>query len=547
MPSLILLNIVAAVCLLLWGLGHLKYGMMKGFGGFVRKILQAGSRNRFFAVISGVFITLLVQSSTATILILGTFISQGFVELSAGIALALGADLGTALVATLLSRDLSIVMPLLIIFGFILYSFKEKAVAHNLGRVLSGLGLMLLALGIIRSSAEPLADSRILPLVLGPLEGDPFFGVFVAAAMTWLFHSSLAMILLIMSLCTAGLVHQDFGLYLVLGANLGGIMPALIASWPDEKAVRIPLANALIRVTGVCLAFPLVPFVQDSIAPYVSDGPTQVIAFHVLFNTVICLLALPFTGWIGEIVRTLRPDSSADHDAGKVRYLDKDMLNTPSVALANSERETLRMAEIVERMLRLTIKTFEKNDSFLIESIRQEDHIVDRLYGAIKNYLAKLLAREELSEEEATRAVHILSFATNLEHMGDVIDKNLMPLAEKKNRLHHDFSEAGLEEIKEFHRLVLDSLIQAQQVFMSGDFISAQKMLDQKRNEVRLSEERAITRHIKRLRDGVPESMATTSLHLDIIRDYRRINTYATSVAYEVLKSHQPAPAPAAA
>ena len=533
---MVLLNIIAAVCLLLWGLRHLKHGMMKGFGDVVRKMLQFGTANRFFAVISGIIVTLMVQSSTAAILILGTFISQGMVSLSSGIALALGADLGTAIVAVILSFDLSALMPILLIAGFVMYSSKGH-LSHNLGRVFSGLGLMLLSLSLIKQSAAPLSESEILPLIFEPLVRDPTFGILLIALMTWLFHSSLAMILLIVSLCLAGVIDFDFALYLVLGANIGGAFPALMASWSDRGASRVPLANAIVRISGAVIVFFFVPILSDMMIPYTGETPIKVVLFHLMFNVGICILALPFTGLIGKLVLAIRPDLGTEEDPGKLRYIEKGYLDTPSIALSNSRRETLRMAEMVEKMLKESIETFDRRDSRMIERIQDEDDIVDRLYGGIKGYLAKLLSREELEEKEANDAVHILAYATNLEHTGDVIDKNLMALAEKKNRLHQEFSEEGLKEIRKFHGLVLDSIVQSQQVFLSGDAKLAQKMLDQKRNEIREAEEQATERHIKRLRDGVPETMGTTSLHLDIIRDFRRINTYACAVAYDVLKA----------
>ncbi len=531
---MVLLHIIAAICLLLWGLRHLKRGMMKGFGDTVRKMLQFGTTNRLFAVLSGIVVTLMVQSSTAAILILGTFISQGMVSLSSGIALALGADLGTAIVALILSFDLGALMPMMLIIGFVLYTSKGHA-SHNLGRVFSGLGLMLLSLGLIKESAAPLSESEILPLIFKPLVQDPVFGIILIAVLTYLFHSSLAMILLIVSLCLAGVIDFDFALYLVLGANIGGAFPALIASWNDRPASRVPLANVIIRFTGAVLAFFFIPDISDFLIPYTGEAPIKVVVFHLMFNAGLCILALPFTGWIGDFVLRIRPDMGVDEDPGKPRYLEKGYLDTPSVALSNSKRETLRMAEMVEKMLKESIHTFDRKDAKMIVRIRQEDNTVDRLYGAIKGYLASLLSREELEEKEANEAIDILTYATNLEHTGDVIDKNLMSLAEKKNRLHQEFSEEGLDEIRKFHGLVLDSIVQSQQVFLSGDARLAQRMLDQKRNEIREAEERATERHIKRLRDGVPETMGTTSLHLDIIRDFRRINTYACSVAYDVL------------
>ena len=539
MPSLVFLNIVAAVCLLLWGLRHLKHGMMKGFGDIVRKLLQFGTTNRFLAVISGIIVTLMVQSSTAAILILGTFISQGFVTLSSGIALALGADLGTALVAAILSMDMGPLGPILVILGMVMYSVKSHHALHNLGRVFSGLGLMLISLGIIKETAAPLSESELLPVIFKPLEDDPIFGIFLIALLTWLFHSSLAMILLIMSLSIANVIQYDFALYLVLGANVGGALPAIFASWHDRKASRIPIANGLIRLTGAIAVFSFIPMISVALVPYSGETAFKIILFHLLFNAGLCVLALPFTNLIGKFVKYLRPNLSGEKDEGRARYLDKDLIDTPSIALANCRRETLRMAEMVERMLKESIETFEKRDTRMILRIQDEDDIVDRLYGAIKKYIARLLAYEELEEKEATEAVQILMFATNLEHIGDIIDKNLMALAEKKNRLHQDFSEEGLSEIKKFHGLVLDSLIQAQQVFMSSDNGLAQRMLDQKRNEIREAEELATEQHIKRLRDGVPATMATTSIHLDIIRDFRRINTYASSVAYDILKDKE--------
>jgi phosphate:Na+ symporter len=395
---------------------------------------------------------------------------------------------------------------------------------------------MLLALSWIRESASPLSESNLLPIILHPLERDPIFGIILVALLTWMFHSSLAMILLIMSLCTAGAIHQDFGLYLVMGANIGSAFPAVIANWKNPKDSRLPLANALIRFIGVILAYPFVPLLAVLIMPYTGVGAALVIGFHIFFNLMICLFALPFTHYFARLVEIIRPDLGYEQDAGRPRYIVNNQMDTNSVALSNSLRETLRMAEMVQKMLQQTIEVFEKKDDTLIEKIREQDNVVDNLYGVIKSYLARFLSRQEIEETEAERAVFILSFATNLEHIGDVIDKNLMPLAQKKNRLHHDFSVAGLEEIKEFHRLILDSIIQAQQVFLSNDKVLAQKMLDQKRNEIRQAEENATDHHIKRLRDGVPETMATSSLHLDIIRDFRRINTYACSVAYEMLK-----------
>lgn len=536
MPSLVLLNILAAVTLLLWGLRHLKNGMMKGFGMQIRTILSIGTKNRFSAVLTGIFVTLLVQSSTAAILIVSAFVSQGFVGLSAGIALALGADLGTALVATLLSLDLSWLMPSLLIIGFILYGFKNHSRVHNLGRVFSGLGLMLLSLHWIKDVAAPLAQSDVLPVVLLPLVNDPVFAIFMAAGLTWLAHSSLAMILLFMSLCVAGVINPMFGFYLVLGANLGGTMPSIIATWRDRPAAaNIPLANAIIRLTGVLVIFPFVPLVAEYLFAYIEEGPHALISFHLAFNIALCVFALPLTGVIANVTMMIRPHNLDPDDPATPRYLNNKHMNSPAIALGDAARETLRMAELLEDMLGNTIKAFKTDNRNFVEKVREEDHTIDRLYASIKIFIAQLLSHEELDKKQAERAVHILTFATNLEHAGDVIDKNLMAMADKKIKYHNRFSDKGFEEISAYHARVLESVSQAQQLFMTNDKDLAEIMIADKRGFMREAEEAATLAHIARLKDGIPETMATSSLHLDIIRDLRRINTYMCAVAYNVL------------
>jgi phosphate:Na+ symporter len=539
-PSLILLNIIAAVCLLLWGLRHLKSGMMKGFGTELRFVLQKGTQNRFYALGSGVLVTLLVQSSTAAILIVGSFLAQGLVAPASGVALALGADLGTALVAAFLSMDLSWLMPFLIIIGYVMYLIKFSSRVNNLGKVLSGLGLMLLSLTWIREVSAPLKESEVLPVVLHPLAGDPIFGIVLTAIMTWIMHSSLAMILLLVSLTTTGVIPVEFAFYLVLGANLGGAMPAIMATWNDDrKASHLALANGLFRFIGVCVLFSFVPFLSTFIEGHVADDGQRLISFHLLFNVILCICALPFTASITHVTAMLRPEQEDDDDDGRPRYLNVKDFDTPGVALANAERETLRMAELLEDMLERSIDTFRTQNQSLINAIQQEDHDIDRLYAAIKDYLAKLLSRESLDEKQATRALYILTFSTNIEHAGDIIDKNLMALATKRVKKSQRFSDQGFQEIRKYHELVMESVVQAQKVFMSDDKQLAKVMLENKRGILREAEENAMLQHFKRLQEGIPETMSTTSLHLDIIRDLRRINTHVCAVAYDILEEQK--------
>lgn len=529
------MNIVAGVCLLLWGVTLLRLGVTRGFGAELRRFLAVCSNNRIKAFFAGLGMTTLLQSSMATTLIVTAFAGQGLINASTGLAIILGADVGTTLVAQLFSLDLSHLMPIFMVGGYFLYAIEHSGRVKNLGRILIGLALMLLALTLIREGAMPLKESETLPLVLKPLDNDPFFAVLLAAIFTWIAHSSLAIVLLLMSLVASGVLPLTLALYMVLGANMGGTIAPLIATLRDNPdAMRIPLGNMLIRVVGVLACAPFVPMIIPYLEMWDPDHAREVVDFHTLFNVVLALAFLPFTGMLNRLLKRALPDRPQTDDPGRARYLNDKDLDMPSVALASAARETLRMGDIIQKMLEDTLQVLRTNDEKLLTRIKEEDNTVDRLYNNIKNYMARL-SQEFMDPKEAQRYVQILTFSTNIEHVGDVIDKNLMPLAQKKIKNQYHFSDAGFKEIEHIHKLVLESVQLAQSLFISGDRDSARRLVEGKET-IRKAEIDGMATHIDRLRGGVPETIATSSLHLDIIRDYRRINTYICTVAFPILE-----------
>lgn len=532
---MLLIHLLAGVCLLLWGVMLLRLGVMRGFGAELRKSLAVCTGNRVKAFLAGICVTSVLQSSTATVLIVSTFAGQGMISAGTGIAVVLGADVGTTLVAQFLSLDMSMLMPVLMVVGFVLFSIEHTGKMKNVGRIFIGLALMLLALGLIRETAEPLKASETLPMILAPLAKDPFFAVLLAALMTWIAHSSLAIVLMLMSLSVGGVLPIGLALYMVLGANIGGTIAPLIATLRDNPdALRIPLGNLLVRLTGVCAAVPFLHLLQPHLMAIEPEPARQIANFHMLFNIALALLFLPFTHILSDLLKRALPDRIQPDDPGRAKYLDVKDLETPSVALAAATRETLRMAELMQGMLEDTMKVFQTNDEKLLNRVRAQDDVLDKLYGEIKHYMARL-TQEFMDAKEAQRYVQILMFSTNLEHSGDVIDKNLMPLAQKKIRNQNNFSAQGLKEIENIHRLVLDSVRLAQSIFVSGDVEMARKLMAEK-EDIRKAEIDGMAAHIDRLREGVPGTIATSALHLDIIRDFRRINTYMCTVAYPLLE-----------
>ena len=526
------------MCLLLWGVALVRLGITHGFGAELRRALAVSTSNRIKSFFSGVVITAFLQSSTATVLIVSAFAKQSMVTATAGLAMVLGADVGTTLVAQVFSFDLSFLVPVFMIVGYFCFTVKNSGRVKNLGRVLIGLALMLFALSWIKESAIPLKTSDILPVILQALENDPVFAVLLIAVLTWISHSSLAVILLLMSFVASGVLPLMLGFYMVLGANLGGVIPAIIATMKDSPEVRrIPLGNLFIRGCGVLLVFFLIPYIKPYFYEFGDIPARQIVNFHTVFNVALALVFLPFTGIISNLMAKIIPDGIEADDLKKARYLDDKDIETPSVALASATRETLRMADIVQDMLDDTIRVFKTNDMTLLEKVREEEETIDKLYTQIKLYMAKL-SQEFMDPKEAKRYVQVLTFSTNLEHAGDVIDKNLMPLALKKIKRQIDFSEEGMKEIEHIHHLIMESVQLAQSIFVSDDVELAQKLLEDKRL-IREAEISGMATHIERLSEGVPETMSTSSLHVDIIRDYRRINTYMCTVAYPLLEDEE--------
>lgn len=536
--SFVLLHIAGAVCLLLWGTRMVKSGFTRAFGTSLRRIIAVGLGNRFSAFASGALVTAMLQSSTATTLLLISFTKKQAIPLTAALATVIGADISTTLVAQVLTFDLSFLSPALLIIGIAGHMLYEHGGRKkHIFRLLIGLGLILLSLTLIREASAPLKVSETLPLILSPLENDPIFAILVAAILTWFIHSSLASVLLFASLASGNVIDMQLGILLVLGANIGGALIPFVATFNESGiARRITIGNILMRGTILLLTLPFLSYILDFLSTEGSSPQRQIVHIHTAFNVALALLFLPIIPLVAAFCeKTIPSRPEQDRDEKTPLFLDPRALDTPVVALAAAARETLRMAETVEDMLKETIKTFEQNNDLLANKISKKDNIVDSLYSAIKLYLARL-TQESLDPKEADRYLQILTFATNLEHIGDIIDKSLMELAKKKIRHNDRFSNDGWEEIKAFHAQILENMRMAQTIFLSEDPKLARDLVKGK-EDIRLAERATSKHHFERLRTGLPETIATSSLHLDIIRDYRRINSYITTVAYAILEN----------
>ncbi|HEY4971983.1 MAG TPA: Na/Pi cotransporter family protein [Steroidobacteraceae bacterium] len=536
MGSLTLLDLMGGVALLLWGLHMVHSGVVRAFGSSLRRFLGKALRNRFLACGAGILVTALLQSSTAAGLMTASFVSGGAVDLVPALAIMLGANVGTTLIVQLLSFNASAAAPILILIGVVAFKRSEKPRTRDLGRVAIGVGLMLLSLHILLDTLAPAENAPVVRGLLTAMTGDPVLCLLVAAVLTWAAHSSVTVVLLVMSLAYANFITPVATIALILGANLGSaINPLVEGSQSDNPASRrLPLGNLLNRLVGCALVLPFVQPIAQAFASLEPNPSRMAADFHTAFNVALALLfILPLDGVAAFLTRLL-PERVKAHDLSTPLYLDEAALTTPSVALVCAARETLHIGDIIETMLRQTMVALLTDNRELIAEISRMDDAVDKLDEAVKLYVTKI-TRDSLGEREGQRAMEIISFSINLEHVGDIIDKNLMELANKKIKRKLVFSKEGAAELSAFHQEVLDNLKLGFSAFLSEDVAIARKLINEKA-QLRAAEFAAAESHLARLREGRPESIESSSLHLDILRDLKRIHSHICSAAYPVLE-----------
>ena len=531
-----LLNLLAAVALLVWGTHLVRTGVLRVFGGNLRKFLARSMRNRFTAALSGIGVTALVQSSTATSLMTSSFVGQGLITLPAALAVMRGADVGTALMSVLFSTDLSWLSPLFIFTGVVFSITRPASAAGRFGRILIGLGLMLLALQLVVQATGPLFESAAMRAVLVSISSDVLLEITIGAALAVVAYSSLAVVLLVAAMASSAVVPLDVALGLVLGANLGSGVLAVLTTAKSDIAVRqVTVGNLLFKLLGVTVAAPFVGFYLTHVRAYVSDATQLVVLYHLAFNVVVSIGFIGLTGWVANLVRQLLPAPKEGSSTARPQHLDPSALSTPTLAISNAAREALHQADIVETMLIGMLNVIRHNDLRLAEELRKLDDVVDRLYSDIKYYLTKI-SREALGEEESKRWTDIISFTINMEQVGDIIERVIIDIEDKKIKPQRNFSPAGMAEIVELHERLVANLRLGMSVFLNGNVRDAQKLLEEKAR-FRDLERAYATTHLSRLMDRTAPSMETSSLHIDLISDLKRINSHICSIAYPILDS----------
>lgn len=533
--SLALLDLLGAVALLLWGLRMVRTAAERALDRRLERALGRIAGNRAGAFGFGLCGAAVLQSSTAMVLLVAGFAGRGRIATAGALAVALGADLGTALAAQILVLDIRDLAPAAILAGLVLFRLEPSKGIRDAGRGLIGFGLVLTALHLILGVAATMRESETIGVLLGAIAGEPPLAILLAALIAWLAHSSLALVLLIASLAGAGMMTLPAALFLVLGANLGAALPAFVATLAAPPgARRVAAGNLLFRGTGVLavalLAGPFLHLVPEGVL----GADRAAMLFHLAFNAALALAGLALAPAAARLLARLLPDPSAAERAGAApRHLDPAALGDPRRALGLARREALRLAELVEDMLRASEAAFARGaGGEPLATITAREAEIDRLNTAIKLYVTEL-SRAALSAEESRQALSVISFATNMEHAGDIIDGNIRRLAERKRKGGLEFSEAGAAELARIFAQVREALHGITAAFMADDEGLAGQMIAEK-HRFRDAELAATAQHLERLRERNVASMETSGIHLDLLRDLKRVHSHLTAIAYSI-------------
>ncbi len=537
--SVVLIHLAGAVALMLFATRMVKTGVERAYGDVLRHRLRNTMRNPFMAVLAGTGLAIALQSSTAVTLLVGSFAGSGIVSGAAGQLAVRGAEIGSALVVKLLTFDLTLLVPICLITGTVMFMATERRDWRQVGRILVGIGLLVLSLEMIGQASEPLRDSEMLPIVVTYFAGDPVTAYLLAAFVTWLFQSSIAAILLMAALAGRGFIPPELGVVLVLGVNLGSSVIAPLLTRGADAAVRVvPVGNLLMRGVGSVIMLILFMIAKPPLAFLGTTASDQIVNAHILFNVIILMAGLPLAGIVYRgsewIVKLGAKPEPADAYATELSALDEAALETPSQALANATREVVRVCETVEIMLKRIIELYESADEDKINALAALDDRVDKKHAAIKIYLAKV-TRNVMTEDEALRCQELIGACVKLEQVGDIIVRNMLVHVQKKLDLGLEFTPEGWRELSAFHASVLANARLAFNVLVSRDPATARQLVLEK-DRLRDFEKETSHRHFLRLRDGTPKSIETSSIHLDTIRDLKQINSLLASMAYPVLE-----------
>jgi len=530
------IQLAGATMLLLYAVAMVRTGIERSFGASFQRMLTRQS-NLAGAAVAGIGLAVVLQSSAAVALLVAGFSGGGVLGFNTGLAIVLGGDLGSALIIQVLSFRLDWLIPLLLVVGGWLFLKSGNRRFRQYGRIFMGIAFILISLQFLRQAMDPIRESSFLPTVADYLARDYLTAFIVGAALAFTMHSSVAAVLMVVTLVAISAIPLEAGISLVFGANLGSAtIPIWLTRGMSLSARKVPFANLALRG---CWALAVLFLINlfNPLDYFPSVGPQQkVIYTHLAFNLSLLLLALPFTGLIARLTEVLMPESVASTVAdinAPASALDRHIIDTPHLALASIRREVLRMAAIVERMATPVMDVFETGDLERIKELRDLDAQVNDALSGIRSYVADMAATGS-AKSDLKAARELAEFAISLESAGDIIAKRLLPLASDKAKKRKKFSPEGWAELRSIHERVMANMRLASSVLVQSDPECA-RLLAAGKTEITRLERKSRKKHLKRLAEGGTRSFDTSNLHLETLRGLADFNNQISVIAYPIL------------
>jgi phosphate:Na+ symporter len=541
------MGLFGGLALFLYGMEMMSDGMKKGAGKKMRSILAALTKNRIIAMIVGAFVTMVIQSSSATTVMLVSFVQAELMRFSQTLAVILGADIGTTVTAQLVAFKLTDYAMLMIAIGFALRFFAKKEIFKHLGEAVLGFGILFFGMKLMSEAMYPLRSYSAFIDGLRSLE-HPLMGIIVGAGFTALIQSSSAFTGIVIVLAQQNLIGLEAGIPLIMGANIGTCITAALASiGAGREAKRVAIAHAMFKVSGVLLFIFWIPTFAKMISDigiYFEVGSARNIAnAHTIFNVSLALFFLPFTRYFALIILKIFPDKPEEKGLmPAIWHLDEGVLSTPDIAIELTHAEITRMAKIVGRMVDSILPPFIKDPNKLtdkhhphisiIEGIEMRENKLDFLEEKVSDYLLRI-GRKKLSKEQSEEVYRLLSIVKDMESIGDIIHKNMIPQMKKKHILEKDFSKEGKSEISTYHKKIHGQMDKLENVLSAMDRQKAAEVM-QLSKDYAIMEEKFRKNHLKRVKNELAESMITHEVHMELMDLMKQINTYVINIARSV-------------
>ncbi|MCC0629625.1 MULTISPECIES: Na/Pi cotransporter family protein [unclassified Clostridioides] len=533
----IIISLMGGLGLFLYGMNLMGEGLQKSAGTKLKKIIKLLTSNLFMGVLVGTGVTAVIQSSSATTVMVVGFVNAGIMTLKQAIGVIMGANIGTTVTAQLVSFDLTGMAPVALGVGIILYLFGNKPRIKNIAEILIGFGILFTGMDFMKMAVEPLRDYQGFTDLLVTFGRYPLLGLLLGFGITAIIQSSSASMGMLVALAAEGLVPLSAALPILYGQNIGTCVTSLLSSiGANKNARRAAMMHLIFNVLGtvIFLIFLNKPVVSLVTSWDPSNVARQIANTHTLFNIISVLILLPFTNLIIKLAIKLVPDKVGDIDEDEtktIKYIDDRMIETPSIALANTIKEALRMGEKAKESLNASMEALVEHSAEKIDKTYRRERLINDLQKAILNYLLKL-SKAPLDDDSREVVDTLFNTVNDIERIGDHA-KNIAELSQVAIDSNISFSEEGQSELDVMYNRVVSAYTYALESMRSDNIDLACKVIKIE-EQVDIMEKSCRANHMYRLNNNLC-SIENGVIYLDVISNLERISDHAVNIAQQVI------------